>query len=113
MNPQGILAERIRAGGAGIPAFWSPVGVGTVVSEGKETRTIDGKEYILEHAIKGDFALVRAHKADKAGNLVYRGNMRHFNVTSATAARVTVAEVDEIVELGELDPDKIITPAYM
>ena len=110
MNPQGILAERIRAGGAGIPAFWSPVGIGTVVSQGKETRTIDGKEYILEHAIKGDFALVRAHKADKAGNLVYRGNMRHFNVTSATAARVTIVEVDEIVELGELDPDKIITP---
>ena len=110
MNPQGILAERIRAGGAGIPAFWSPVGIGTVVSQGKETRTIDGKEYIMEHAIRGDFALVRAHKADKAGNLVYRGNMRHFNVTSATAARVTIVEVDEIVELGELDPDKIITP---
>ena len=110
MNPQGILAERIRAGGAGIAAFWSPVGVGTVVSEGKETRTIDGKQYILEHAIKGDFSLIRAHKADKAGNLVYRGNMRHFNVSSATASRVTIAEVDEIVEMGDLDPDKIITP---
>lgn len=110
MNPQGILAERIRAGGAGIAAFWSPVGVGTVVAEGKETRTIDGREYILEHAIKGDFSLIRAHKADRAGNLVYRGNTRHFNVSSATASRVTVAEVDEIVETGELDPDKIITP---
>ena len=81
-----------------------------MVSEGKETRTIDGKQYILEHAIKGDFSLIRAHKADKAGNLVYRGNMRHFNVSSATASRVTVAEVDEIVEMGDLDPDKIITP---
>ena len=110
MNPQGILAERIRAGGAGIAAFWSPVGVGTVVAEGKETRTIDGVEYILEHAIKADFSLIRAHCADKAGNLIYRGNMRHFNVISATAARVTIAEVDEIVEVGELDPDRIVTP---
>ena len=110
MNPQGILAERIRAGGAGIAAFWSPVGVGTLVAEGKETRTIDGVEYILEHAIKADFSLIRAHCADKAGNLIYRGNMRHFNVISATAARVTIAEVDEIVEVGELDPDRIVTP---
>ena len=110
MNPQGILAERIRAGGAGIAAFWSPVGVGTVVAEGKETRTIDGKEYILEHAIKADFSLIRAHKADKAGNLIYRGNMRHFNVSSATAARITIAEVDKIVESGELPPDSIVTP---
>lgn len=109
-NPQGILAERIRAGGAGIPAFWSPVGIGTVVEEGKEKRVIDGAEYILERAIRADFALVRAYKADKTGNLVYRGNTRHLNVSMATAAEVTIAEVDEIVEPGDLDPNRIVTP---
>ena len=93
-NPQGILAERIRAGGAGIPAFWSPVGIGTVVEEGKEKRVIDGVEYILEWAIRADFALVRAYKADRTGNLIYRGNTRHLNVSMATAAEVTIAEVD-------------------
>ena len=110
INPQGILGERIRAAGAGIAAFWSPVGIGTVVEEGKEKRVIDGVEHILEKALRADFALIRAFKADKLGNLIYRGDTRHFNVPMATAADVTIAEVDEILEPGELDPDRIVTP---
>lgn len=111
MVPQGTLAERIRAGKAGIPAFYVRTGVGTVVEEGKEVRIFDGKKYILEHALMADFALIHAHKADRWGNLVYRGLSRTFNPTMAGVARVTIAEVDEIVELGELDPEVIVTPA--
>ena len=110
IHPQGILAERIRAGGAGIAAFWSPVGIGTLVAEGKEKRVIDGVEYVLETALRADYALVRAYKADKGGNLIYKGNTRHFNVPMAAAADVTIAEVDEIVDTGELDPNRIVTP---
>ena len=108
--PQGTLAERLRAGGAGVPAFFTPTGAGTVVAEGKQTRTIDGREYVLEQAIRGDYAFIRAHKADTAGNLVYRGTSRNFNASMATAAQITIAEVNEIVEAGELDPDEIVTP---
>ncbi len=108
--PQGILAERIRAGGAGIAAFWSAVGIGTLVEEGKEKRVIDGVEYILETALRADYSLVRAYKADRRGNLIYQGNTRHFNVPMATAADVIIAEVDEIVEVGELDTNRIVTP---
>lgn len=111
MVPQGTLAERIRAARAGIAAFYVRTGVGTVVEEGKETKVINGKQYVLEYAIDADFALIRAHKADRWGNLVYRGTSRTFNATMAGAARVTIAEVDEIVELGELDPEVIVTPA--
>jgi len=109
--PQGTLAERIRAGGFGIGGFYTRTGVGTVVEKGKEKRVIDGKEYLLESPLKADYALVRAYKADRYGNLVYRRAMRTFGPLVATAARVTIAEVDEIVELGELDPDAIVTPA--
>ena len=108
--PQGTLAERIRAGGAGIPAFYTPAGVGTIVAEGKEVRDFDGKQYLLETALKADFALVRAWKGDRAGNLVYRRTARNFNPMMATAARITVAEVEHLVEPGELDPDCIHTP---
>ena len=108
--PQGTLAERIRAGGAGIPAFYTPAGVGTVVAEGKEVREFDGKAYLLETSLRADFALVKAWKGDRAGNLVYRQTARNFNPMMATAARVTVAEVEELVEVGELDPDLIHTP---
>ena len=108
--PQGTLAERIRAGGAGIPAFYTPAGVGTVVAEGKETREFDGKAYLLETAMGADFALVKAWKGDTAGNLVYRRTARNFNPMMATAARVTIAEVEELVEVGELDADLIHTP---
>ncbi len=108
--PQGTLAERIRAGGAGIPAFYTPTGVGTVVAEGKETREFEGRRYLMERALTADYAFVRAHKADKLGNLVYRRASRNFNVPMATAARVTIAEVEEIVEVGELDPELIVTP---
>lgn len=108
--PQGTLAERIRAGGAGIPAFYTPAGVGTVIAEGKETREFDGKMYLLETALHADFALVKAWRGDRAGNLVYRRTARNFNPMMATAARVTVAEVEELVEPGELDPDLIHTP---
>ena len=111
MVPQGNLAERIRAGRAGIPAFYTPTGVGTVIEEGKETRVFDGKKYILERALRAEFALIHAHKADRWGNLAYRGTSRTFNATMAGAADITIAEVDEIVELGELDPDAIVTPA--
>lgn len=108
--PQGTLAERLRAGGAGVPAFFTPTGAGTVVAAGKQTRKIDGREYVLEQAIRGDYAFIRAHKADTAGNLVYRGTSRNFNAAMATAAQITIAEVNEIVEAGELDPDEIVTP---
>ena len=108
--PQGTLAERVRAGGAGIPAFFTPTGVGTLVAEGKETREFDGRKYILEKAIRGDFALIKAWKGDKFGNLVFRKTSRNFNPMMATAARVTIAEVEELVEVGELDPDQIHTP---
>jgi 3-oxoacid CoA-transferase subunit A len=107
--PQGTLAERIRAGGAGIPAFYTPTGVGTLVAEGKEQRTFHGRAYLLETALKADFALVKAWKGDRLGNLVYRRTARNFNPMMATAARVTIAEVEELVEPGELDPDAIVT----
>lgn len=108
--PQGTLAERIRAGGAGIPAFYTPTGLGTVVAEGKETRTIGAREYVLEHALHADFALIKAWRGDRYGNLVYRKTARNFNPAMATAADVTIAEVEELVEPGELDPDHIVTP---
>lgn len=108
--PQGTLAERIRAGGAGIPAFFTATGFGTKVAEGKETRSFDGRNYVLERSLFGDFALVKAWKADTHGNLVYRKTARNFNPMMATAARITIAEVEEIVQPGELDPDEIHTP---
>ena len=108
--PQGTLAERIRAGGAGIAAFYTPTGVGTDATEDKETRTIDGRDYLMEHALTADYAFIRAFKADHLGNLVYRGTSRNFNQFMAAAARVTIAEVDEIVEPGGLDPELVITP---
>src|SRR5438067_2587319 len=108
--PQGTLAERMRAGGAGIPAFFTPAGFGTVVAEGKETREFDGKMYVMERGVVGDFSLVAAQKADRYGNLVYRKSARNFNPMAATAGKVCIAEVEELVELGELDPDGIHTP---
>ena len=101
----------MRAARAGIAAFYTPVGVGTVVAEGKEIRDFDGRPHVLEHALKADVAIIRAHKADRWGNLVYKGTARTFNATMAGAATVTIAEVDEVVELGELDPECIVTPA--
>ena len=109
--PQGTLAERIRAGGAGIPAFYTPTGVGTQVADGKEMRVINGRECLLEHALTADFACIRGYKADTLGNLVYEGTSRNFNALMATAARVTIAEVDEIVQPGELDPEAVVTPS--
>jgi 3-oxoadipate CoA-transferase alpha subunit len=111
MVPQGTLAERIRAGKAGIPAFYVPTGAGTVVEEGREVRVFNGRRHILEHALTADFALIHAHRADRWGNLVYQGTSRTFNATMAGAARVTIAEVDEIVELGDLDPEAVVTPS--
>jgi 3-oxoacid CoA-transferase subunit A len=108
--PQGTLAERIRAGGAGIPAFYTATGVGTVVAEGKETRTFGTRTYLMEEALTADFALVKAWKGDTSGNLVYRKTARNFNPMMATAAQVTIAEVEEIVPPGSLDPDAIVTP---
>ncbi len=108
--PQGTLAERIRAGGAGIPAFYTPTGVGTRIAEGKDVREFDGREYVMERGITGDFALVKAWKGDTFGNLIFRKTARNFNPMVATAGRVTVAEVEELVEAGELDPDQIHTP---
>lgn len=108
--PQGTLAERIRAGGAGIPAFYTPTSVGTLLAEGKETREFDGREHVMELGISADFALLRANVADTLGNVVYRGTSRNFNAVMATAARVTVMEVDEIVEPGALDANSIHTP---
>src|SRR6201992_599510 len=103
-NPQGTLAERIRAGGAGIPAFFTKTGVGTLVAEGKEIREFDGEDYVMERGLVGDIALVKAWKGDKSGNLVYRKAARNFNPMMATAAKMTIAEVEELVETGELDP---------
>jgi 3-oxoacid CoA-transferase subunit A len=108
--PQGTLAERMRAGGAGIPAFFTPAGYGTVVAEGKETRDFDGRMYVMERAIAGDYSLVAAWKADRLGNLVYRKTARNFNPMAATAGKVCIAEVEELVEPGDLDPDQIHTP---
>ena len=110
LTPQGTLAERIRAGGAGIPAFYTATGVGTPIAEGKQYAQFDGKAYILERAITGDFALVKAWKADRSGNLVFRKTSRNFNPLVATAGRVTIVEVEELVEIGELDPDEIHLP---
>jgi 3-oxoacid CoA-transferase subunit A len=108
--PQGSLAERMRAGGAGIPAFFTPAGFGTMIAEGKETREFDGKSYVMERGIVGDFSLVAAWKGDRMGNLVYRKSARNFNPMAATAGRICVAEVETLVEAGELDPDHIHTP---
>ena len=110
LTPQGTLAERLRAGGAGIPAFFTPTGYGTVVADGKETREFDGRNYVMERGIVGDFAFVKAWKADRFGNLIYRKTARNFNPMMATAGKITVAEVEEIVEFGELDPDQVHTP---
>jgi len=107
--PQGTLAERIRAGGAGIPAFFTPAGYGTEVAEGKEVREFDGKHYLLESWLRADFALVKAWKGDKAGNLIFKGTARNFNPMMATAGKITIAEVEELVEVGELDPNQIHT----
>jgi 3-oxoacid CoA-transferase subunit A len=109
--PQGTFSERIRAGGAGIPAFFVPTGVGTVVAEGKEAREFDGRTYIMERALQADFAFVKAWKGDKWGNLVYRKTARNFNPMMATAAKITIAEVEHLVEAGELDPDMVHTPS--
>jgi len=111
LNPQGTLAERIRAGGAGIPAFFTPTGVGTIVAEGKEVREFDGRPYVMEKALKADFALVKAWKADRWGNLMFRKTARNFNPVMATAAKITIAEVEEIVETGALNPDGIHVPS--
>ncbi len=109
--PQGTFAERIRAGGAGIPAFYTPTGVGTMVAEGKEAREFDGRTYIMERALKADFAFVKAWKGDKWGNLVYRKTAQNFNPMMATAAKITIAEVEHLVEAGELEPDMVHTPS--
>ena len=108
--PQGNLAERMRAAGAGIGAFYCPTGVGTSLVAGKEQRTIDGRQYVLEYPLRGDVALIRAHRADPAGNLVYRKTARNFNPVMATAAALTVVEVERIVPLGDLDPETVVTP---
>ncbi|MFC2047355.1 CoA transferase subunit A [Chloroflexota bacterium] len=108
--PQGTLAEKIRCGAAGIPAFYTPTGYDTVIAKGKEVKWFNGRPCLLEHAIKADYAFVRAYKADKIGNLVYRGTQRQFNPIMAMNARITVAEVDEIVEVGEIGPEAVVTP---
>jgi 3-oxoadipate CoA-transferase alpha subunit len=108
--PQGNLAERMRAAGAGIGAFFCPTGVGTPLAEGRETRVIDGREYVLEYPIRGDVALIKAHRADTAGNLVYRKTARNFGPVMATAATTTVVQVSEVVEAGGLDPESVVTP---
>jgi 3-oxoacid CoA-transferase subunit A len=108
--PQGTLAERMRAGGAGIPAFYTPAGAGTLVADGKETRSFDGREYLLERGIVGDFSMVAAWKGDRYGNLVYRKAARNFNPMAATSGRISIAEVEELVEPGELDPECVHTP---
>lgn len=110
LTPQGTLAEKLRSGGCGIPAFFTKTGVGTLVAEGKETRVFDGKTYLMERTLSPDVGLVKAWKADKAGNLVYRLTARNFNPLAAMAGKITIAEVEEIVENGELDPDQIHTP---
>src|ERR1700722_956744 len=109
--PQGTFSERIRAAGAGIPAFFTPTGVGTVVSEGKEVREFDGRTYIMERALKADFAFIKAWKGDRWGNLVYRKTARNFNPMMATAGKITIAEVEHLVEPGDLDPDTVHTPS--
>ena len=111
LTPQGTLAERIRAGGSGIPAFYTPAGVGTIVAEGKETRNFNGKEYVLETALVADFALIRAFKADHFGNLVYNKTAQNFNPMMAAAGKYTIAEVEEIVEVGIIDPNEVQTPS--
>ena len=108
--PQGTFSERIRAGGAGIGGFFTPTAYGTIVAEGKETRVIDGKPYVLERPLKADFAFVKAWKGDRVGNLVYRRTSRNFNPVMATAARVTIAEVEELLEPGQIEPDRVVTP---
>jgi 3-oxoacid CoA-transferase subunit A len=108
--PQGTLAERIRAGGAGIPAFYTPAGVGTEVAEGKEMRDFDGKTHLLEHWLRADFSIVKAWRGDTSGNLIYKGTARNFNPIMATAGKITIAEVEELVPVGELDPNHIHTP---
>src|SRR5579864_3641534 len=109
--PQGTFAERIRAGGAGIPAFFTPTGVGTTVAEGKETREFDGRTYVMERGLTADFALVKAWKGDREGNLIYRKTARNFNPMMATAAKITIAEVEHLVDVGELEADAIHTPS--
>jgi 3-oxoacid CoA-transferase subunit A len=110
LNPQGTFAERIRAGGAGIPAFYTPTGFGTMVAEGKETREFDGGQFVMERGIRGDFAFIKAWKGDRWGNLIYRKTARNFNPMMATAAEFVIAEVEELVELGSLDADHVHTP---
>lgn len=110
LNPQGTLAERLRAGGAGIPAFYTPTGYGTIVAEAKETRDFDGRPYVLERALRGDFAFIKAWKGDRWGNLIYRKTTRNFNPMMATAADYVIAEVEELVETGQLPPDHVHTP---
>ena len=110
LTPQGTLAEKLRAGGAGIPAFFTPTGVGTVIAEGKEVRDFNGKDYILEESLTADIALVKAYKADKAGNLIFRKTAQNFNPVCAMAGKITIAEVEEIVEIGDLEPDEIHLP---
>jgi 3-oxoacid CoA-transferase subunit A len=111
LNPQGTLAERIRAAGAGIPAFFTPTGVGTIVAEGKEVREFNGRPYVMEKALHADFALIKAWKSDRWGNLVFRKTSRNFNPMMATAAKVTIAEVEQLVEPGEIDPDQVHLPS--
>jgi 3-oxoacid CoA-transferase subunit A len=111
LTPQGTLSERIRAGGAGIPAFFTPTGAGTLVAEGKEVREFEGRRYVMERALRGDYALVRAWRGDRFGNLVYRKTARNFNPMMAMAGRITIAEVEQLVEPGELEPDLVHTPA--
>ncbi|MBZ5701912.1 MAG: CoA transferase subunit A [Acidobacteriia bacterium] len=110
LNPQGTLAERLRAGGAGIPGFYTPTGYGTMVAEGKEVREFDGRKYILERALRGNFAFVKAWKGDRWGNLIYRKTARNFNPMMATAADYVIAEVEHLVDTGQLDPDQVHTP---
>ena len=110
LNPQGTLAERIRAGGAGIPAFYTPTGYGTVVAENKETRDFDGRMYVMVHGLRGDFAFIKAWKGDRWGNFIYRKTARNFNPMMATAADYVIAEVEELVDLGQLDSNQVHTP---
>lgn len=110
LTPQGTLAEKLRAGGAGIPAFFTPTGVGTLIAEGKEIREFDGQDFILEKSLTADIALVKAYKADKAGNLIFRKTAQNFNPVCAMAGKISIAEVEEIVEIGDLDPDEIHLP---
>lgn len=110
LTPQGTLAEKLRAGGAGIPAFFTPTGVGTLIAEGKEIRKFDGQDFILEKSLTADIALVKAYKADKAGNLIFRKTAQNFNPVCAMAGKISIAEVEEIVEIGDLDPDEIHLP---